>query len=212
MKYVNKKSGTPSMSRFYAPLSHSNYSIFVPGIELNTLGIDLEIQDHMFTSFISPFSTAPEDPPLDSFLPIEYTLNTQQKEAMANVKIDGLSNQTLLFLFYTRPNDYLQLVTSTVLHKRSWHYFKPSQLWFKKINEDRIEVFDVDKWKSLECDISIIDWSKVETEPPLNFSQVENLWLGSQNQLLQKRTRTAKYPQTQSNNGLDTQSGLEHPG
>jgi len=190
-----KQSKNPSAARnkFLSSFNASNNIIFAPGIELTHLGIDLDRTENIFTSFMSPFSTTSEDPPLDSFLPTEYALSVQQKEAMSNCKIDTLGDQSLIYLFYTHPNDYLQLVTATVLHKRGWHYFKPTQFWFKKINDESVEIFDPDKWQKTIQNINVIDWDRAEVDAPLNYAQVENLWLGSQNQLLQKRDRM-KYP------------------
>lgn len=164
--------------------NQNNY-IFAPGIELTHLGVNLDCPSQMFTTFASPFAESPyHDLPLDAFIPSEYNIVSNVNDNMARLKVETIPEETLFFLFYTKPYDYLQLVASTALHKIGWKFEKSEKKWIKKIGENKYQVFTPEKWQTQY--MNSIEWTNLEHEPPLTYEQIENLWLGPNNQLLQK--------------------------
>ncbi|MES1902496.1 MAG: CCR4-NOT transcription complex subunit 2 [Paramarteilia canceri] len=172
--------------------SSSNQFIFSPGIELTSLGVNLDLTNAMHESFPSPFiHHCSMELPFDALTPPEYAVDAFLKDAMHRLKVERLPDETLFFLFYTKPGDYLQLVASTALHKHGWMFHKKEKLWFKKTLTGNLAFFDIKNWQEVIRESSV-DWSAVEKEPPLSYSQIENLWLGQHNKLLQKRITSYK--------------------
>jgi hypothetical protein len=99
------------------------------GTDLTTLGLNLNSSEMLYTSFASPFADNPvnRDP---YHMPESYTIAPLTPPAHMLMLV---SDETLLYSFYTSPKDMLQLHCARELYKRGWRFHKELQRWLLKI-------------------------------------------------------------------------------
>ncbi|KAG2375100.1 hypothetical protein C9374_010104 [Naegleria lovaniensis] len=105
----------------------SDLAVLALGLDLTSLGLNLNASEQIYHHFASPFSDV--QPPgmiPDYRVPDCYKLHMPLHE----FHIEKFSDETLLYMFYAMPRDVLQLVAARELTKRGWKYHKPTQLWF----------------------------------------------------------------------------------
>jgi len=105
-------------------------NVLALGINLTTLGLDLNSPDCLYASFSSPFAEGPSRREPDYYLPACYY--TQPPMQPAAMKMPMFSEETLLYIFYSMPKDALQLHAAAELHARDWRYHKDHKLWFTR--------------------------------------------------------------------------------
>ena len=99
------------------------------GLELTSLGLNLNSPDFLYQHFASPFSELPPSNIIPEYkIPDCYKVNVQLQE----FHVEKFMEDTLLYIFYTMPRDVLQIVAARELTKRGWKYHKPTQLWFQR--------------------------------------------------------------------------------
>ncbi|KAF0971677.1 hypothetical protein FDP41_009900 [Naegleria fowleri] len=105
----------------------SDLAVLALGLDLTSLGLNLNATEQIYHQFASPFSDI--QPPgiiPDYRVPDCYKLHMPLHE----FHIEKFTDETLLYMFYAMPRDVLQLVAARELTKRGWKYHKPTQLWF----------------------------------------------------------------------------------
>ncbi|GAA5867055.1 hypothetical protein JCM1840_001469 [Sporobolomyces johnsonii] len=102
------------------------------GNDLTNLGLDLGAPDHLYSSFITPWS----DSKAASMLNIEPEFHLPScynvQPPPANTKIGNFSDETLFFIFYSQPRDAMQEMAAHELYKHNWRYHKELRLWLTK--------------------------------------------------------------------------------
>ncbi|MEN2496989.1 MAG: CCR4-NOT transcription complex subunit 2 [Marteilia pararefringens] len=181
-------------SNFNASASHDSTNIdnpcsvsFAPSIELTSLGVNLDQPSQIYMTFSSPFVECANEPVhFDAFVPYEYSMDAAQVDRICRLKIQDLQDDILFFFFYTKANDFMQLVSATSLYGKGWLFNKIDQKWYKSIDGTQFQVFNPHSWQKTVEQISEELERAIVREPPLAFNVIENLWLGPQNQILQK--------------------------
>eukprot|EP00730_Choanoeca_flexa_P015918 TRINITY_DN7421_c0_g1_i2.p1 TRINITY_DN7421_c0_g1~~TRINITY_DN7421_c0_g1_i2.p1 ORF type:complete len:345 (+),score=58.36 TRINITY_DN7421_c0_g1_i2:202-1236(+) len=123
------------------------------GLDLNTLGFDLNARTPLSPVFTAPFSDHPTSQTGD--LPPCYTVKQVPRLPQ---RIHVLPELTLFYIFYSMPGDVMQLAAASILQNRGWQYHKDLQIWFKEAEEGSAKVeppmetgvydiFDVKSWK-----------------------------------------------------------------
>lgn len=143
------------------------------GTDLTTLGLNLNSAEPLYTTFSSPFSDAPasKDP---YYLPESYTITPLSPPANM---LTHMSDETLLYAFYTSPKDALQLQCAQELYKRGWRFHKEMQRWLVKApgadnrvpgaNYDRGPYFlyDPHTWEKQRQENLLVVHEKLEASP-----------------------------------------------
>ncbi|PWN52448.1 hypothetical protein IE53DRAFT_326639 [Violaceomyces palustris] len=149
------------------------------GSDLQTLGLNLNAQDSLYSSFITPWSdnnmlAALQVEP-DFTLPSCYNV---QPPPPAQSKISSFSDETLFFIFYSTPRDALQEVAAQELYNRNWRYHKETRLWLTKeqstepvhktptYEKGTYIFFDPQLWERVSKDF-ILMYDKLEEKPPV---------------------------------------------
>jgi CCR4-NOT transcription complex subunit 2 len=85
----------------------------------------------LHSSFLSPFNNPPSKNNAE-------TVRSYKQPAMqvAHSKIHNFSEETLFYIFYSMPNDVLQLYAAQELYNRSWRYQKAEQRWYTRVTTD----------------------------------------------------------------------------
>mmetsp|Transcript_393 Transcript_393/g.1096 ORF Transcript_393/g.1096 Transcript_393/m.1096 type:complete len:269 (-) Transcript_393:344-1150(-) len=103
------------------------------GVDLTTLGLNLNSPDVLFPSFESPWATGPltAKPKEPSFnLPPCYQLKANLP--LVSMRLQNVLDDTLFFVFYGMPGDLAQLAAAVILYERHWRYHKEQKIWITR--------------------------------------------------------------------------------
>ncbi|KAK1759448.1 hypothetical protein QBC47DRAFT_371988 [Echria macrotheca] len=111
--------------------THPDYNAVMCGMDLNTLGLDLTSKEPISDQIYSLFDDTPPQPAPKFRLPDCYEVkNVQPIEA----KIGSFNEETLMWIFYSCPNDVQQQMAFAELAARGWKWNKRLHLWMTKDN------------------------------------------------------------------------------
>jgi len=107
-----------------------DYNALTCGIDPTSLGLDLNSPELFSTQIYSLFDDIPPRPPVPRFrLPDCYVVkNVQPIEA----KIQSFNEETLMWIFYSCPQDVKQQMAAVELTNRNWRWHKKLQIWLTK--------------------------------------------------------------------------------
>lgn len=129
------------------------------GMDLNTLGLDLNRQGPLHVDWAGPFADTHTRPVVPDFkLPPAYTV---QNVPPLEDKLPSFSDETLFTIFYSMPRDRAQELAANELYSRDWRWHKRMQQWMMKAKEfgEPVQLpsqkeergwyyfFDVQNWK-----------------------------------------------------------------
>jgi len=129
--------------------------------------------------FQSPFANMPcRAQDIDMFVPTEYRTNALISDKLNVIKPNKWSEDLLFWMFYSNPNDHMQLTAADELYNRNWRFHKEKKIWISKTQnikareqnmnyeEGTFHVWDVDSWKKVPKDMKV-EYSKLEEKSPL---------------------------------------------
>lgn len=192
--FVDEKSGIPgandlpdysqmsAQDKFGLPgllgiLRHQSQSIrdLAMGHDLTSLGLDLNSQEPLHPSFATPFAPSTPARPLESdyTLPACYTVANVQP---LHERIPSFSEETLFYIFYTRPRDIMQELVADELMGRKWRYHKLERMWVTRDEsfpnpvevEPRISERGVYIWWDYE------GWKRIRREYTLRYEDLDD--------------------------------------
>lgn len=161
------------------------------GTDLTALGLNLNSNENLYHSFLSPFSDVPcrlQD--IDYPVPTEYIMNCQIKEKLAPIDVTRYSEDTLFYLFHMNGGDLMQLQAASVLYDRDWRYHTEKRFWLTKVpglepqqktvtfEKGVYTVFDVTQWRRLQLEMTI-EYNKLAEKPQLPSNMLQNSSSGS---------------------------------
>ena len=108
-------------------MTNEDLSTLSLGTDLSALGLNLNGSEHIYQSFMSPFS----DQPMTGAEP-EFSLSPVYCLSQVIPKMSSYSDETLFYIFYAFPRDAMQEAAAQELYGRSWRYHKELKLWLSK--------------------------------------------------------------------------------
>ncbi|KNC77827.1 hypothetical protein SARC_09722 [Sphaeroforma arctica JP610] len=133
------------------------------GIDLTTLGLDLNSPEMLYKTFSSPLAKGPEHVDPEYSLPSFYLMTPPQSPPLQ--KIHSFTDQSLFYIFYSMPRDILQHAAATELYARDWRYHRDLKLWFaneapidatgKAGERDTYVYFDINTWQKVRKPLSM---------------------------------------------------------
>ncbi|KAJ1281332.1 hypothetical protein BS78_04G298100 [Paspalum vaginatum] len=147
------------------------------GMDLTTLGLNLNSQDNLYKTFGSPWSNDPAKGEPDFHIPACYF--SDQTPQLQPFLFQKFHTSTLFYIFYSMPKDEAQLYAANELYNRGWFYHKQLRLWFTRIPsvEPQVKVplfergsyccFDPDNWETVRKDNFVLHYELVEKRPAL---------------------------------------------
>lgn len=103
------------------------------GQDIHTLGLDLRQSTPLHTTFMGPFAAAGAAPPrpleTDFTLPDCYNV---QNVIPIDQRINGFSDETLMYIFYSMPRDIMQEMVAEELMGRKWRFHKVEKMWLTR--------------------------------------------------------------------------------
>lgn len=109
---------------------YPDQAALITGIDINSLGLDLNSNERLSEMVWSPFDDAPARPAvLPHKIPECYQVHNV---APVEAKLSNFSDETLMMMFYNNPQDVQQMIAAEELRNRNWRYHKKLMLWLTK--------------------------------------------------------------------------------
>mmetsp|Transcript_15058 Transcript_15058/g.45133 ORF Transcript_15058/g.45133 Transcript_15058/m.45133 type:complete len:406 (-) Transcript_15058:63-1280(-) len=118
------------------------------GMDLTTLGLNLNSPECLYATFASPWSETPARKDPEFYLPPCYYMNPPQ---LKTAHLQKFSLETLFYIFFNMPRDTLQACAAAELYNRGWKYHRELKAWFvlqqqEEEGQPRWVCFDPSTW------------------------------------------------------------------
>lgn len=100
------------------------------GIDLTTLGLNLNSSDELYKTFASPWADTPQRLEPEYRLPACYI---QQAPRLLPSYFSKFKLDTLFYIFYSMPGDAAQVYAARELSDRQWLYHKEFKVWLTRV-------------------------------------------------------------------------------
>jgi len=97
------------------------------GMDLTTLGLNLNSPECLYATFASPWSDTPARKDPEFYLPQCYYVSPPQ---LKTAHLGRFSLETLFYIFFNMPRDTLQAYAAAELYNRGWKYHQELKTWF----------------------------------------------------------------------------------
>lgn len=147
------------------------------GIDLTTLGLNLNSTENLHKTFGSPWSDEPAKGDPEFNVPQCYF--AKQPPALHQGYFTKFSVETLFYIFYSMPKDEAQLYAANELYNRSWFYHKEHRLWFIRVpnmeplvktntyERGSYHCFDPNTFETIRKDNFVLHYEMLEKKPAL---------------------------------------------
>eukprot|EP01155_Anaeramoeba_flamelloides_P025883 Anaeramoba_flamelloidesa815513_27.p1 GENE.a815513_27~~a815513_27.p1 ORF type:complete len:177 (-),score=50.88 a815513_27:99-563(-) len=116
------------------------------GIDLRTLGLDLNTTDKLISNFESPWGVPENRENAEHEIPDYYYTNPQVELTLD--KMTNFSDLLLLYIFYSSPRDTLQVAAVEKLLERGWSFHKEHSVWIIKDPESKNVINEKENYES----------------------------------------------------------------
>ena len=148
------------------------------GQDLAALGLNMNADSPLLSTYTGPFASPNTHPPrpLDNeyHTPECYTV---KKVAPLNQRVNSFSDETLFYMFYSMPRDYMQVLVAQELMERKWRYHIHEQMWMMR--DDSVGGYAVSDDKSAEQGYYIWwdknVWKKVRRAYTLRYADLDDM-------------------------------------
>ncbi|RID68950.1 hypothetical protein BRARA_C01076, partial [Brassica rapa] len=145
------------------------------GIDLTTLGLDLNSTGKLYKTFASPWTNEPAKTEVEFTVPSCYYATPPPPLTRASFK--KFSYELLFYTFYSMPKDEAQLYAADELYERCWFYHKELRLWFFRVGEPLVrtaayergtyECLDPNSFKTVRKEHFVVQYEHMEKRPSL---------------------------------------------
>ncbi|KAF0914314.1 hypothetical protein E2562_028200 [Oryza meyeriana var. granulata] len=151
------------------------------GIDLTTLGLNLNSPDNLYKTFGSPWSNEPAKGEPEFHIPACYS--AEQPPPLQPLHFQKFQTLTLFYIFYSMPRDEAQLCAANELYTRGWFYHKEVRLWLTRIpnveplvktphyERGSYGCFDPNNWETIRKDNFVLHYDQIEKLPAIPSSQ-----------------------------------------
>ncbi|KAF8010671.1 hypothetical protein BT93_J1350 [Corymbia citriodora subsp. variegata] len=147
------------------------------GIDLTTLGLNLNSSEDLHKTFGSPWSDEPAKGDPEFSVPQCYY--SKQPPTLHQGYFAKFSVETLFYIFYSMPKDEAQLYAANELYNRGWVYHRELRLWFLRASNmeplvktqlyerGSYHCFDPMTFEIVRKDNYLLYFEMLEKRPPL---------------------------------------------
>ncbi|KAG8387770.1 hypothetical protein BUALT_Bualt02G0055800 [Buddleja alternifolia] len=147
------------------------------GIDLTTLGLNLNSTENLHKTFGSPWSDEPAKGDPEFTVPQCYY--AKQPPPLSQAYFSKFQLDTLFYIFYSMPKDEAQLYAANELYNRGWFYHREHRLWFTRVTNTEPLVktnayergsyicFDPNTWETIRKDNFVVHYEMLEKRPAL---------------------------------------------
>ncbi|XP_021729041.1 probable NOT transcription complex subunit VIP2 isoform X3 [Chenopodium quinoa] len=148
------------------------------GIDLTTLGLNLNSSENLHKTFASPWSDEPAKGEPEFMIPECY--HEKQPPPLSQAYFAKFQLPTLFYIFYSMPRDEAQIYAANELYNRGWFYHKDLRLWFMRVpnmeplvktnayERGSYVAFDPNTWDTSIKENFVIHYELVEKRPALH--------------------------------------------
>ncbi|KAL9262803.1 putative NOT transcription complex subunit VIP2 [Drosera capensis] len=145
------------------------------GMDLTTLGLNLNSSENLHKTFASPWSEEPAKGDPEFTVPPCYY--AQPPPPLRPIYFRKFQTDTLFYIFYSMPKDEAQLLAANELYDRHWLFHKEQRFWFKRPQNMELSArgptyergsyvcFDPTKWEKTVKDNFIVHYDAIEKRP-----------------------------------------------
>ncbi|KAI4334469.1 hypothetical protein L6164_019160 [Bauhinia variegata] len=147
------------------------------GIDLTTLGLNLNSSENLHKTFGSPWSdeSAKGDPEFN----VPQCYHAKQPPALHQGYFTKFTVETLFYIFYSMPKDEAQVYAANELYNRGWFYHKEHRLWFVRVpnmeplvktstyERGYYHCFDPNTFETIRKDNFVLYYEMLEKRPTL---------------------------------------------
>ncbi|XP_076934867.1 putative NOT transcription complex subunit VIP2 [Bidens hawaiensis] len=147
------------------------------GIDLTTLGLNLNSSENLYKTFGSPWLDEPTKGPPEFTVPQCYF--AKQSPVLNQGYLSKFQLNTLFYIFYSMPKDEAQLYAANELYNRGWFYHREHRLWFMRaanmeplVKTNAYErgsyvCFDPNTWETIRKENFVVYYEMMEKRPTL---------------------------------------------
>ncbi|XP_010535513.1 PREDICTED: probable NOT transcription complex subunit VIP2 [Tarenaya hassleriana] len=156
-------------------MSNPDLSSLALGIDLTTLGLNLNSTENLYKTFASPWSNEPAKNNTEVTVPECYY--AVKPPILWQANFSKFTVETLFYIFYSMPKDEAQLYAANELHNRGWFYHKEVKLWFMRIGEPLVSTasyergsyhcFDPNSFEIARKENFVVHYELLEKRPVL---------------------------------------------
>ncbi|XP_060174509.1 probable NOT transcription complex subunit VIP2 [Lycium barbarum] len=142
------------------------------GIDLTTLGLNLNSAENLHKMFGSPWSDEPAKGDPEFTVPQCYY--AKHPPPLNQAYFSKFQLDTLFYIFYSMPKDEAQLYAANELYNRGWFYHREHRLWFMRVAnmEPLVKTnayergsyicFDPNTWETIRKDNFVLHYEMLE--------------------------------------------------
>ncbi|XP_040992367.1 probable NOT transcription complex subunit VIP2 isoform X1 [Juglans microcarpa x Juglans regia] len=158
-------------------MSNPDLTSLALGIDLTTLGLNLNSTENLHKTFGSPWSDEPVKGDPEFTVPQCYY--AKQPPVLHQSYFSKFTVDTLFYIFYSMPKDEAQLYAANELYLRGWFYHKEHRLWFIRVpnmeplvktptyERGAYHCFDPNKFETIRKDNFVVHYEMLEKRPSL---------------------------------------------
>ncbi|ORX91137.1 hypothetical protein K493DRAFT_228744 [Basidiobolus meristosporus CBS 931.73] len=180
------------MLSFIKP-SDQQVAHLVNGCDLTTLGLNLNSQDALYATFLTPWagtSVIDSDSRIEPAYHLPPCYNAQAPPP-AQLKIGSFTDETLFYIFYSMPRDVMQEAAAQELFNRNWRFHKEARLWLTKEPGSELKAktaayergtylfFDPAIWSTVKKEDFVLAYESLEDRTPTMLPGGYNASLGA---------------------------------
>ncbi|CAA0835112.1 NOT2 / NOT3 / NOT5 family [Striga hermonthica] len=158
-------------------MSNPDLTSLALGIDLTTLGLNLNSTENLHKTFGSPWSDEPAKGDPEYTVPQCYY--NKQPPPLSQAYFSKFQLNTLFYIFYSMPRDEAQLYAANEMYNRGWFYHREHRLWFTRVAnmEPLVKTnayergsyicFDPNTWETVHKDNFVLHYDMLEKRPGL---------------------------------------------
>ncbi|GAB4843702.1 Probable NOT transcription complex subunit vip2 [Ancistrocladus abbreviatus] len=159
-------------------MSDQDLTSLALGIDLTTLGLNLNSTEDLYKTFGSPWSNEPAKGDPEFVLPQCYC--AKEPPPLHQGYFSKLRLEALFYIFYSMPKDETQLYAANELYNRGWFYHRDHRMWYTRAanmeplvktnayERGRYLCFDPNTWETVAKDNFVLHYESLEKRPTLH--------------------------------------------
>lgn len=156
-------------------MEQNDQNSFAMGQDLGLMGLDLADDASILKNLASPWQETSrlEVEPYYSLHSSILEENIQPPPEPCDSKILSFMDETLFYIFYTKPRDTLQEYAARELVARNWRYHRDIQVWLTKDSNVEPVLISPDVERGVYIFFDPHNWEKIRKEFVLHYSSVQ---------------------------------------
>lgn len=154
-------------------MEQTDATTFAIGQDLSKFGLDITGETEILKNLLSPWSETSRSEVEPYFSIPKLIQNINPPPGPCDNRIQQFADETLFYIFYTKPRDALQEYAARELVARNWRYHKDIQVWLTKDSNVEPTLIGPDVERGVYIFFDPHNWEKIRKEFVLHYSLVQ---------------------------------------